>query len=597
MRQRLLVLLAVVTAILGYSQRTCGFDAHQQHLEKLHPEMREARLKAESNLAKFKKALYTNKINTTFSNGNYSGEIYTIPIVIHVIESSKNEHKVTDEQIRTWINNTNQMYATTYGNGFFAEGTGADGGTVIPFRLALAQRSPQCTATTGIIRYDGSTLNGYDDHGVNSSNNNGATEAQVKELAPHWPESSYFNIYLITGFDSNFSNSGLMGWAGYPTNSDSSYESFMKIGAVRNRHDTTLAHEFGHSMGLDHPFGDADSSGGVCPTNDDCTTDNDKVCDTEPTQSLLSVFPTPDNNTVNPCTGENYQGVQYNVMNYTYETKKFTPGQRERALALFLENRRSLTTSLGATAPDNNTPAVAAASCVPQAINNSMNYNTGPTNVTLANLNVSSSGYTTLAPQFYVDYTAQACINPAVTANITEKTESEISISIRLNNQYIKAWIDYNNDGIFTDNEIIANSSARHDFNTPFISKFTPPTTTVKDIPLRMRVRADFNAIPANSCDNLVYGQVEDYAVIIATKLGTNNTNTTQTTKVIYNKTTNRLILSGKDKFGEYKILDMTGKVLQNGNANSNEIYIFQTLPKGVYIIHFEGITQKFIIQ
>ena len=39
-----------------------------------------------------------------------------------------------------------------------------------------------------------------------------------------------------------------------------------------------------------------------CPTNNDCTVDNDKVCDTEPTASLLSVYPTPTNSVINPCT-------------------------------------------------------------------------------------------------------------------------------------------------------------------------------------------------------------------------------------------------------------------------------------------------------
>lgn len=42
------------------------------------------------------------------------------------------------------------MYATIYGNGFYPEGNGDEDGTVIPFRLAIAKRNPNCETTNGI---------------------------------------------------------------------------------------------------------------------------------------------------------------------------------------------------------------------------------------------------------------------------------------------------------------------------------------------------------------------------------------------------------------------------------------------------------------
>ncbi|UFH33857.1 hypothetical protein LNP04_09200 [Chryseobacterium sp. C-71] len=122
---------------------------------------------------------------------------------------------------------------------------------VFPIRLVLAKRDPNCNATTGIVRYNRGTLSGYNTYGMAYQTGNGANRAAIKTLAPHWPEASYFNIYVISTFNgSTTPNAGLMGFAAFPNNFDSNYESFMKAGVVTNPHDTTFAHEFGHAMGL-----------------------------------------------------------------------------------------------------------------------------------------------------------------------------------------------------------------------------------------------------------------------------------------------------------------------------------------------------------
>ncbi len=336
--KRLLLFLGICCALTFLNaQEPCGFDSHQRELELKHPQERIAREKFEAKLLATNVHAYLKKIGAITKNNLYSGTIYEIPVVIHVIEPSASSafasYTVTDAQIQTWIDNTNKMYATTYST-FFPEGSGSYDGTVIPFKLVLAKRDPQCAATTGIIRVSGASNSNYDNSGVYNSSN-GASADEVRAISPHWSESSYFNIYIVTTFDANTTTYGLMGWCGYPTNSDAYYDSFMKVAAVKKTNNTTLAHEFGHGMGLMHPFGTANSSGGECPTNADCTTDNDKVCDTEPTQSLLNttVYPLASvaSQGINTCTGVAYDGVQYNVMNYTSRPQKFTQGQRERA--------------------------------------------------------------------------------------------------------------------------------------------------------------------------------------------------------------------------------------------------------------------------
>jgi hypothetical protein len=53
----------------------------------------------------------------------------------------------------------------------------------------------------------------YDTRGVDSNGgSNGASASAIKAMAPHWPETSYFNIYVVIGFDGQQQNAGgLMG--------------------------------------------------------------------------------------------------------------------------------------------------------------------------------------------------------------------------------------------------------------------------------------------------------------------------------------------------------------------------------------------------
>ena len=603
--KKTLSVLALIFSMIIFAQ-TCAFDQVQQNLEAKFPENKKSREKAEANLLQMNARAYLDKMGATSKNGLYTGTIYQIPVVVHVITSadaSNSALTITDAQISTWIDNANKMYDTTYGNGFFPEGAGNAGGNVIPFKLVMAKRTPQCTASTGIVRYNGSTLAGYDQYGVKAQTANGVTADQIKTLAPHWPESSYFNIYIVVAFDGNKTTSGLMGYCGFPSNSDKEYDSFMKVPVVTNANDTTLAHEFGHGLGLQHTFNGASDSptnnpplAGDCPSNTNCLTDNDLVCDTSPCASLLSVFPTPNNTVTNPCTGANYDGVQYNVMNYTNETYKFTAGQRDRGVAFFLPLRENLTKSLGATdlATEPGAGTLVAANCSPAAVTNPGNFQMGPKKVVLGNINNPSDGYTTANPQYYVDYSAQNCTSKVVYTDIPESSASQLSVSFALNPQFIKAWIDYNNNGIFESDELIgASTSAVPIANSPFVINFTPPAGAIKNIYLRMRVIAD--AADNTVCQDLSYGQAEDYSVRIPTTLATVESTNNSTDLIYYSKVGNKITLMTKTSkaFGVYKIYDLSGSLIQQGNA-TNEIDLKQSLPKSTYIIQYQNTSKKF---
>ena len=617
-----IALMIFINVFSQNTQKICGFDLVMEKLDRKYPDLKKIRQEADEKLSVINKQAYLNKVGATTSwNALYTGQIYEIPVVVHVIESSASANSnlaVTDQEIIDWLDRANRMYATTYGNGFYPEGSGPTGGAVIPFKLTLAKRAPNCSPTTGIVRYNGSTLAGYDNYGVVKQGNNGVQDFEIKnQLAPHWPESSYFNIYVVIGFDGQQQLSyGLMGYAAFPETYDYSYESFMKVATIKNNGDTTLTHELGHAFGLYHTFqGISPSSQTECPANNNCATDGDRVCDTSPSRSMYGV-PVPPNTSTDPCTGQNYDGTQYNVMNYTNVNRKFTDGQRDRAVMLMMEFRKNLLNSTAAKDPSLVIPSpvsVINAQCNPAGILHPANNNfaIGPNRVVMGSISSITNGYDSdeAAPMFYVNYAAATCIRPAYYTDIAANTATPLKVTYgngfsQSDKFRTKVWIDYNNNGAFEASELVVNdisavlSSGQ---NKTITNDITPPAGAVKNTYLRMRIAVDAAtyasaALPDfDACSQLQYGQMEDYAVRIMDVLATSEAQNNTDAKIVFLKAENKLKLAGRKNeiFGDYQIIDMSGRLIQKGNEKTNEIQINQQLSKGTYIINYSSNDKK----
>ncbi len=600
-------------------QRWCGFDQTLQEQDKANPGLRQT-------FDKIIQKIHTEKKNNPSSAfGKTVNGVYEIPVVVHLVHPSGaaigTTYNKTDAQIQAWLERANQMYAGTYA--WPASGTPVDFGTsaVFPIRLVLAKRDPNCNATTGIVRYDGGALAGYNQSGMAYQSASGASRTAIKGIAPHWPEASYFNIYVISMFDGDATpNAGLMGFAAFPNNLDSNYESFMKSGVVTNAHDTTFAHEFGHAMGLYHTFEGGNyaalpGAADYCPpTTGVCANDDDEVCDTERAGSGYQLWPVPTNAQVNPCTGTNYQGVQYNMMNYSNSlAQKFTAGQGDRIQDLFMLIRSSLTTSKGATVLPANPVAngTPVAACSPSGITTPGSYLVGPTSVKLGQINNSSPGYWAAAPSYYVDYTGQSCLTNAYTELLVTQQQN-IQVGFVNNDQSVRVWIDYNNNGSFESSELVASGNdiaVDASGNGLLNVNFTAPASTVLNTPLRMRVLADA-ADPATitPCGQLAYGQVEDYTVKFVTSLGTNDLKADTNDLVIYPNP----VASGDQVFIKAKnaknlkvsVSDMSGRLVASPSLTEEHTGIYrinQTLEKGVYMVQIsngtDSKTSKLIIK
>lgn len=603
-------------------QRLCGFDRILEEQDRNNPGVRQTF----DDIIKKVQAQKKNNPSSVF-NKAVNG-VYEIPVVVHVIYPTGaaigSTYNKSDAQIEAWLDRANQMYAGTYS----WASTPADFGTsaAFPIRLVLAKRDPNCNPTTGIVRYDGGSLPSYNTSGVRQQTTSGATTAQVKSIAPHWPEASYFNIYVVSMFDGDTTpNAGLMGWAAFPTSPNTSYESFMKSGVVTNTHDTTLAHEFGHAMGLYHTFqgGQYNAQSGTAnycpPTTGVCEDDDDMVCDTERSGSAYWQFPPPTNSQINPCTGVNYQGVQYNIMNYTNSpAQKFTQGQGDRIQDFFMLVRGSLTTSTAATAfPTNPATSVVPvpASCNPTGVNNAAtgNFLTGPTSVKLGQINNKSAGMWANASAYYVDYTSNACLMNIHTSLVVNQSQN-IEVGFFGNSQSVRVWIDYNNNGTFEASELVAtgdNVAVNPSTGIGnFTANFTPPATAVLNTPLRMRVLVDYNDPTAiSACGQLNYGQVEDYSVKLVTTLGTNDAKVDNDDLLIYPNPSvsgDKFFIRAKNaKNLKVTISDMTGRLIASPSltqeTDNGTFRVNHKLEKGVYMVQVsngkDNKTSKLIVK
>lgn len=529
MKNKFLLLFLSVSLLSFGQEHYCGFEEAQREAERKHPESKRKREEIEKKLKE--KGVFgvlqeygfapnfsnNNEIEVMADASSYTGKIYEVPIVVHVIETDS-DTKLSNEQIQQWVENANKMYATTYGNGFFTEGDGPNGGTVMPFRLVFAKRTPDCMATNGIIRYDASHIQEYVQNGVRDIVNRPIkpigvdfTELKKQLGAAHWPDAHYYNIYLVTGIGGAKGATGLMGYAYAPDIEP--YETVIRTYTVTKSNDATLAHEFGHSLGLDHPFGKR-AIGVKCTSI--ITTDDDSVPDTEPIMNLGGINPVPTNNEINSCSGKHYQGGQYNIMNYSFERRKFTPGQRDRALALFLAHRGSLVKSRGGQEPY--TLSLKPATCSPNRVehpNKPNNFQVGISKFVLRDIDYVNNNLYGDYP-FYVDNSLNYCHNKVYT-DLPDDEKS--TITIKGNHQYTRwltIWIDFNNDGSFDENERIEklNKQSGREHSIEIVPKQL--VNAEKNTYLRMRVRGDY--VDRGACAALESGQVLDFAVRITTK-------------------------------------------------------------------------------
>lgn len=466
-----------------------------------------------ANEARIQAIINSQKVQKTGGPNQTQATVYTIPVVVHVIhlgESVGSGTNISDAQIQSAIDNLTDAYRNQ------SPYTGVD----VEVEFALAQRDPNCNATNGIVRIDGSGTSDYATNGLTTSGTD--NEATIKALSK-WPNSTYYNIWVVAGIDGNMGGGGVQGFAYFPGASSSIdgavilYNSFgydptgtlgYNLKSYTNRNVTTI-HELGHAFNLYHTF-EGDGSGSTCPTGNQCGSGLGDCCsDTPPHMRSASNCNT---SGTNSCDGGSSNSLfVHNFMDYSSDAcqTEFTTAQAARMRAALESSRGGLLNSLATTAPSGSMPTAA---CIPVE-QNVGSYPIGVYGLTFNTLNVSSSSAN--ADGGYVDRTCyyQTTVTAGTAVTVTVNTGTSYNHDVRM-------YIDFNNDGDFADSgETVFSSDNVMTTHTGTIT--IPASPPVTGQVLRMRVLADyFSGTISSACYNPLYGQAEDFGLIINAAAG-----------------------------------------------------------------------------
>ncbi|MFC6196184.1 M12 family metallo-peptidase [Dyadobacter subterraneus] len=146
--------------------------------------------------------------------------------------------------------------------------------------------------------------------------------------------------------------------------------------------------------------------------------------------------------------------------------------------------------------------------------------------------------------------------------------------------QHIKAWIDYNNDGELSADELIAETKTSP--SASFSGTFKIPDNQIS-LTTRIRIRSNYFYQNFNSCDNLSLGETEDYLVnfVPVTPLPV------KFVSINVNRQNNKAILAWEttDEDGGFsfdieksinaKDFKSIGKIPENGPSSRNNKYTF----------------------
>jgi PKD repeat protein len=500
MKKLFLISILSLSILFPYtSAAQCGFDVIRQK-QLMDPVFK---LQEQENELKIKNFVPPSNIT------GKSGSILTIPVVVHVLhkgESVGTGTNISDAQIQSAIDRLNVVYR------------GLDPNSPIDFEIefSLAKRDPNCNSTTGINRINATSISGYSANGV-LLESVGADENDLKDLS-RWPETDYFNIWIVSEIDGNNGGFGIQGYANFYNGNQ--YEGSVMMASVfgydlgntngwnlnSNGDGSTVIHEFGHYFHLYHTFqGDNDDAN--CPGDAVVGDDSDGCADTEIHKRYTSTCPTN-----NDCLGNNPYGLntRNNYMSYFNCTDRLTNNQKTRVTAAMTGT--SIVASKGAIIPD---PSYAA----PVAVCNTNTVTTNNSGITSVELNGTTyTSFSSSSDGGNIDRSA----NCSGFFEIDATVSNTINVGMyTVNFQQLGVWIDWNDDGDFNDDSEQQHLSQDIAANTSVPIVIDYPTNIPYGDYVRIRLITDLDnrygpgTINSACYSSIVYGQSEDYTIYI----------------------------------------------------------------------------------
>lgn len=263
---------------------------------------------------------------------------YTIPVVVHVMHF-EGEGNISREQIEDGLRVLNEDFqklnADTADTRNLFKSVAAD----VDIEFKLANKAPDSSCTTGIVRVNSFSTFDFDDDDKSIS---------------HWNSNNYFNVWLVEDISEGGSGGNILGYAQFPFAFGSPNYNIDTYGIVVLNSEwgtigtavdasipggRTATHEVGHCLNLLHTFQNTFINQNGC--GGDCRTTGDRVCDTPPVAQAANFDCDTTSNTCsndtqggsstnpNPYTSNVVDQVE-NYMGYDDCQTLFTEGQKDR---------------------------------------------------------------------------------------------------------------------------------------------------------------------------------------------------------------------------------------------------------------------------
>lgn len=308
LKQSFFVILLLATSALSAQNHITHFcgQVHQ------HDRMCNHHEGAREEIALAHEALENFTAEYMASRGGGDDQIYIIPVVFHIIHQNGAEN-ISDEQIHDCVDILTRDFRKQNADSMdiVDEFTVIASDCGIEFRLAA--RDPDGNCHTGINRI----LSDLTFDGGNPA---------VKDLI-YWPRNSYLNVWVCAGIGdgvagfTNLPGDVAANWAADEDGIVMRSDYVGSIGTSSVGKSRTMTHEVGHWLNLYHTWGPTNNPG----VASNCNTD-DLVTDTPNTVGYTSC------NLDGASCGSDIDNVQ-NYMDYSYCSKMFTWGQRQRMRA------------------------------------------------------------------------------------------------------------------------------------------------------------------------------------------------------------------------------------------------------------------------
>jgi hypothetical protein len=191
----------------------------------------------------------------------------------------------------------------------------------------------------------------------------------------------------------------------------------------------------------------------------------------------------------------------------------------------------------------------------------------------------------------YGDFTDQV-------TDIAQGDTYDVTMTTGYGNQYVKIWIDMNDDYTYSADELIMNDYVIASGSAGGTYTETTQVTIPADAPLgmhSMRVKTNWNAgVPDDACELTTYGETEDYMVNVVTSLGIGETELTNSEFVIYSNDNENFTVKLTTDYSDlitFSVYDVSGKTIVFNNIDKfdSNTYLYRLdmshASAGIYMI------------